>query len=614
MKTFPLILAGLGLLTANALADFTISTAVGSQTLSGGTGTVTSTGSISVATGTGLTLSGTSIVSNAGLIQNTGSGRAIRNTANGATLTLTNTGTISGAADDAMKIADSAISLTTSGTISAVGGQALDWRDILTKSNSLINQSTGRLLATGEDAVRPGVNGTIENAGEITATPTGTTSPSGSDGVDAGINTGVQITNTGSISGRHGVTGGVNSGSFGITVTNNAGTISGVNGSGINIDGVFTSVTTNVTNALGATIQGGVLAASTNGDGDGVDVDGVLTLENSGDILGYGAKGVGSDTLPNNAEGIAAGGGTIINTATGRIIGSTLIADAPNGDSTREGHGILVDDSSGGGAIAATTITNSGLIQGKTGYGIRIIGTFADTITNNASGTIRGAGTGAAIQTGGGNDSVTNRGAVIGDNGTAIDLEAGNDSLTIEGSSASVTGNISGGSGTNTLTVNPGAGNTFAYSDTITNFESLDVQSGTFTVNGPASATVTNLTVDGPAELRFNVTGLDRGLTYASINITGLLTLSGSVRVVSGYAFGLNDTLNLFDFGSLDLTAFSLGTDLILPTLAPQYSWDLSQFATAGSVMVVPEPSAWALMLLAGLAWFGLGRKRAQRV
>src|SRR5262249_19719869 len=155
-----------------------------------------------------------------------------------------------------------------------------------------------------------------------------------------------------------------------LIVNNNAGTISGVNGSGINVDGANTTVTADVTNALGATIQGGVLATTTNGDGDGIDVDGVLTLNNYGKVLGYGGKGVGSDGLPNNPSGIAIGGGTINNYATGQIIGSTLASDAPNGDTSRLGEGILVDNSSGGNSVALTTISNAGLIQGKTGAAI----------------------------------------------------------------------------------------------------------------------------------------------------------------------------------------------------------------------------------------------------
>ena len=135
-----------------------------------------------------------------------------------------------------------------------------------------------------------------------------------------------------------------------------------------------------------------------------------------------GARGGG-----NNAEGIAAGGGSIVNQSMGSIIGSTLLADAPNGDATRAGNGILIDDSNGGNAVAATTVQNDGLIQGKSGFGIKMVGNFADTITNTQRGVIRGAGTGATIQMGGGNDTLVNHGSIISDIGNAIDMEGGDD-------------------------------------------------------------------------------------------------------------------------------------------------------------------------------------------
>ncbi len=478
----------------------TITTTVAAQTLSANTGTINIGGAIIITSGSTvpLAMTGTSILINNGTIQTLGSGRAIDSNSGTANLTITNSGLISSVSGDAFRVntAGTSVSLSNSGTIQVTaGGQAIDWAAITTGSNSLTNQATGSITTVGEDAVRPGTNGIVINAGTISATPTGTTAPTGSDGIDLRTFTGIQVTNTGTISGRHGIaTDGANVGPSTLTVTNNAGTILAINGSGINVDGPNATVTANVTNAFGATIKGGVLATATAGDGDGIDVDGVLTLNNSGNIFGYGAKGSGSDGGQNNAEAVSIGGGSITNTATGQIIGSTLLADAANGDSSRAGNGIRVDNSSGGNAVAATTVTNSGLIQGKTGNAIKMVGTFANTATNNAGGTIRGAGTGAAIQTGDGGDTITNKGAIIGDNGSAIAMEAGNDILNIQGGAASITGSIDGGTGTNTMNITLGAGNTFNYGGAITNFNT-SVQSGTFNYTG--SGIGGNVTVDG---------------------------------------------------------------------------------------------------------------------
>ncbi len=518
-------------LAAPAFAQFapagpTISGTVGAQTLSAGTGTIAPSGAISIASGgtVPLTMTGVSTLFNNGTIQTLGSGRAIDSNSGSANLTITNTGLISSVSADAFRVntAGTSVSLVNSGTIRVTaGGQAIDWAAITTGSNSLTNQSGGVISAVGEDAVRPGQNGIVTNAGTITATPTVSAGvATGSDGIDLRTEKVVTVTNTGTITGRHGIaTDGANVGPSSLTVNNNAGgVIQALNGSGLNVDAntalpSANLVTANVTNAFGATIKGGALATTLEADGDGIDIDGVLTLTNSGNILGLGAKGG-----TNNAEGIAAGGGTIINTATGRIIGSTALADAPNGDPTRAGNGILIDDSNGGNAVAATTVTNAGLIQGKNGFGIRMIGTLADSITNS--------------------------GTIIGGNGTAIDLGGGDDSLTITGGSASIIGNVSGGTGTNTMKFDLGGGNSFGYADSISLFGTVEVKSGLVTLAGANTYTgTTRIDIGGALQLL----GMDR------LDSLSWLDLNGGLLEVSN-AFGINGQT----FGSFGLSNSSV--------------------------------------------------------
>lgn len=524
-RVFPLcVIASLFALTplvrAQFVPDGTISVAsTTAQGLASGTGTVTGTGSLTVSGATAaITVTGTSAVNNSGTISQTGTGQGLLLDTKNVTLTITNQAgaTIETADADTIRLKKGSdiVTLNNYGSIisnnASVGGaQAIDWADVNndpgagSTHNTLNNFATGSITATGADAVRPGVNGVINNQGAITATPVNDTTVSeldvtSSDGIDAQTNSGVQVANSGSISGRHGITGGDAAlTTFVLSVDNQAGgTITGVNGSGINIDGVFAGVVVTVTNAQGATIRGGVLgvASAVNGDGDGVDVDGVAQVTNRGDILAYGALGVGSDLQANNPEAISIGGGSVTNYATGRIIGSTLASDAPNGDATREGHGVLVDDSSGGGAVAATTIDNYGLIQGRTGYGIKIVGTYADTINNYDGGVIQGGKAAASgsyapvIDTGGGDDVVSNAGSIISDGGnaaTAVALGDGNDHLTISGAHAVVTGGIDGGTGSNTLTFNLGAPDrTFVHGGVIANFATVEILSGKVTLNG----------------------------------------------------------------------------------------------------------------------------------
>lgn len=626
-------------LAAPAFAQFSpgpnpITGTVGAQSLSSGTGTIDSGGKISITgNGVALNMTGTSTLVNNGTIQTTGTGRAIDSNSGTSNLTVTNNGLISSNSTDAFRVnTNSAVSLINSGIIEVVnGGQAIDWAAITSKSNTLTNLAGGVIRAVAEDAVRPGTNGVIVNAGTISATPTNAASPSGSDGIDVRTFTGIQVTNSGTITGRHGIaTDGSNSGPSAITVTNNTGgVIAGLNGSGLNIDGVAANVTANVVNQAGAVFRGGVLATATDADGDGIDVDGVLTLSNSGDILGLGAKG------NNNAEGIAAGGGSIINNAGGRIVGSSLAADAPLGDSTKAGNGILIDDSDGGNAVAAATITNSGLIEGKSGFAIRIVGTHADSITNEAGGILRGAAGGAALQTGGGADIVTNRGAIVGSSGSAIDLQGGDDQLKIEGGAASVTGNISGGDGANTLTVDAGTGNTFAYASVISNFNTVEVRSGEVTLTGSNSytgttvlsggtlildginrlATTSALELNGGALQLVNASGAN-GQTFASLGLSADSTIdlgTSSLTFDSLGAIAGNASLTLLDWmpatspayafrllGNLstDATFLSLLDRTTINGLAAAFQFD----GTYTNVAPVPLPAAfWMLLSGAGL-------------
>jgi autotransporter-associated beta strand protein len=551
------------------------------QTLSTGTGTVNSVGSIITSGGTTLSMTGTSTLVNNGTIQNTGTGRAIDSNSGVANLTVTNSGLISAVSSDAFRVnTDSAVSLVNSGTIQVTnGGQAIDWAAIKTAGNVLTNQATGRITAVGEDAVRMGIGGVVNNLGLISATPTGGADPSGSDGIDLRTLTGITVNNAGTIMGRHGIaTDGSNAGPSTFTVNNVAGgLIAAINGSGLNIDGPNATVTATVFNDFGSTFKGGVLAGATDGDGDGIDVDGVLTLTNQGDILGLGARGTG-----NNAEGIAAGGGTLINTATGRIIGSSLVADAANSETGHGGNGILIDNSDGGSAIAATVITNYGLIQGKNGVGIQIVGSYADTITNNAGGSILGTGPTAVIQMGGGGDILLNRGAikseadpVTGQHGNAVDLGDGDDQFLIDGGAASIVGNVSGGAGNNTLKITAGTGS-FAYSDKISNFNKVEVASGTATLSGENDYTGTTLVSGG----RLVLDGANR-IAAAS----ALVLSSGALEVAN--AGGANGqtfaSLELADSSTIDLDSTTSLTFAALSAVASGKSLSIVDWDAAAS-------------------------------
>ncbi len=473
-------------------------------------GVVTSAGTLTVGGNTRtIRVTGTSAIINSGLILQNGTGRAIDLTAAGVTLTLTNNAgaTIQAVAQDAVRIdVASTLNMTNAGTIysgpnilvnPSMGvntGQALDFASGI--GGTLLNESTGLIRADGADAVRLGSNMTLTNNGTIrgnsvindsSANNVFNIAPnnsvletfSTSEGVSFENGANSTLINSGTISGsRHGVESSENA--VNVTITNNAtGQIIGRNGSGIGFDSTSTSAA-NVLITNSGLIRGdyagvgnvidrtGTPSFTNDGDGDGIDVDGAVTIMNlaSGRILSTGAGGFDSRGRANNSEAVAIGGGFITN--------SGLIRGA--------NRGILVNNDANlnRSAFAATTITNSGTIEGQNGYGIRLEGSFADTITN--TGTIIGTGSipdpsgtvlrqdgttdpangtldaqtfsagsarfirgdGSTIQTGEGNDRLDNTGTISTTNGRAVNLEGGNDTMIVRKGS-NINGLVNGG-------------------------------------------------------------------------------------------------------------------------------------------------------------------------
>ncbi|HKS19054.1 MAG TPA: Ig-like domain-containing protein [Bradyrhizobium sp.] len=376
------------------------------QTLGdGNTGTVESggvfavTGSSPAVTWTG----GTVVISNAGIFS--ANARAIDSAgsvlADGSSLTIENAlgGTISSATSDVVRVnhdlTNGTILIDNFGTMSTQAGQGIDLNNVVSASTHSTINNFGLISAAADDGIRPGTNATINNHSQIVGMQ-------GGDGIDGqqGINIVIHNFAGGSITGaRHGVTG-----DFPITVTNDAGaTILGQQGSGLNMDTAPDSTMIVVNHG---TITG--TATGTN-DGDGVDVDGLIALDNYGLIR---AVGHSADVIN---EALAIGGG-IVNNYSGGVIHSDERA-------------ITVDDSDLGNAFGATTIYNEGTIQGDNGQAIAITDSFADTITNK--GAIIGS-----VATGGGDDLFNlYTGSFI--NG-AIDGGSGHDTFNLLGNGAGV--------------------------------------------------------------------------------------------------------------------------------------------------------------------------------
>jgi autotransporter-associated beta strand protein len=322
--------------------------------------------------------------------------------------------------------------------------------------------------AADNDAIRPGNDSTINNHGEIISQNASSAS-SGNDAIDFQSSTTPELT-TGSatvnnfsdgtiIGARHGITG-----KFAITV-NNDGTITGQLGSGINLDTV--SGTTDVVNH-------GAISGPSGGtqDGDGIDVDYLLNLDNYGSVQAFGTS------TGNLSEAVTIGGGTINNYATG-VIQSVQRA-------------ITVDDSNDGNAPASTTIYNEGSIIGGNGEAISITDTLTDTITNK--GIITGS-----VSLGGGDDFFNDY------------------------TGSTLTGQLDGGDGHDTLNLLGTGKGTFGE---VINFEALDVEGGTWKFSDD-EAFSSGVTIDLGTTLRIG-TGGSTGTLSGAIDDEGTLVFDRS--------------------------------------------------------------------------------------
>ncbi|MCP3402166.1 hypothetical protein [Bradyrhizobium sp. CCGB20] len=469
-ESFTLTLTG----ASNPGATVTIGTATATGTIANDDGTLVSGNSsnpITLANNdhltvlSGATLSGSTpvtwiggstspgaLVDNSGTI--TGTSRAIATSGStSGSLTINNkAGATITATKDAVKISNlvsgtsGIFTVNNDGTISSTGtgsnaGQTLDLDDINSSGAHTVinNAATGVISAADADAIRPGANATINNYGQIVS-HNASASSDGNDAIDfQSVNTGGVVNNFagGIIDGaRHAITG-----DQPITVSND-GTIIGRSGSGINMD-TAANTTTSVTN------HGSITGTSVGGaDADGIDVDGLVSIDNFGTIRAVGLTS-GANGLN---EALAIGGGFVHNE-----VGGLIVSDQ---------RAITVDDSNDGSAFAAMTIINDGTIRGNNGEAISIVGTFGDTVTNNG-------GIFGSVATDGGNDTLTNSGSITGD----VSMGAGDDSINLA-TGSTISGTIDGGDGFDTLTLSGGG----TLLGAVVNVEKLDIQSGVWRI------------------------------------------------------------------------------------------------------------------------------------
>jgi hypothetical protein len=334
------------------------------------------------------------------------------------------------------------------------------------------NLATGVIDSGSPDnkAITTRGNVDITNAGRIIVPLDESLDRAGGEAIEySGIGTNVHNLAGGWIEGGHHAY----TGKRATTVVNEAGgTMIGRNGSAVNIDNDAT-----VENTVYVVNRGLLQGKSQNlgdSDGDAVDVDGRVNVENWGTIEGLGHNGYHNGE-PNVSEAIAAGAAVIVNHAGGKIYAV--------------GRAIQIDNSSNADAFASTSIINQGLIQGD-GHGptgvdpedaasipvagheaISIIGSYGDSVVNKGQiiggvfldggddvfRAYAGSSVAGTIAAGDGNDYISIAGAVTGPAGSAIEGGGGGDRITLQ-TGSQVNGWVYGGDGNDSIQGADGSG------------------------------------------------------------------------------------------------------------------------------------------------------------
>jgi len=420
----------------------------------------------------------------------------------GAAVEITGTETVSedvtdgivatGNADDVLTI-ESGVKVT---NVEATLGTAVSIRS---QGYSLVNDGT-----IGEFVEVVGVEFT-NSGGELT-----------NDGKITGFLTGVFFGGQGTVTNSDGISGefvGVDLADGG-TITNEVGaTIEAVDALAIRIeptsnDGVVTNLGTITSgSATNAAVEIGSSSRSEldnqgtiTGVFDAVIVADAAVVTNSGAIESTGGRGVvlqGSGTLENDGTITAASEGVRVD-ADATVTNRDTITSSGAEGVRLDGSGGLTNQGTVTGATNAVLVTagadvsNSGTLEGGSGAAIRFTGTEANTFTHSGSATTTGGG--AAVEMGGGDDLVVLR------------------------TGATLSGDIDGGDGADTVRLE-GSG---TLTESLQNVEALEVNASAWELTGIVA--VDDAAIDAG---RLTVSGSLGGAV--DVNPGGILGGSGSV-------------------------------------------------------------------------------------
>jgi len=406
------------------------------------------------------------------------------------------------------------------GSIDNFGAITSDASGIDGISSLVLTNHAGGIINAGYGVFFSGNSLEVNNAGTINAV---------AQGIYANVYSDVEITNSSLIQGGGGIYLTLSTGVIGSITNSSGGRIVGNDPSGSGISVVYGR--TEITNAAGATIQGGLHGI------EGRDIETRLHVNNYGAIIGgtgLGIRSYGGGPIINQAGATVSGAGgiafvrnfngvdnIITNAGTITATGTTFVG---TGLDAGPGAAIFI----GGVNSAVGTVVNNlagGVIDGSV-YGIygggAILPTDAGPITITNAGSIAGD-TGISLNEAVG--TVVNSGAIIGTGGVAIQFDqttAFANSLTLDTGSA-ITGNVLAGPGAEDALVLLGS-NSEDISKFI-GFDTLSMQGVDWALDGTGTVSVST-------ELAAGLLRVNGTLTSPSVLVDSPASLGGIGTVI----------------------------------------------------------------------------------
>jgi hypothetical protein len=416
-------------------------------------------------------------------------------------------------------------------------------------------------------------------------------------------------------------------------------------------DGIFVVDTAGSIASSAAIVSGGTLRVK--GTAGNITANaGNLIVDSTGTIGNFSIGVTTTVSVDGTTGTITQGGGTLDLRGTGSTFSmsagtATVYSGGFLGNSTLTGGSLL-----NSGTVGETTIATGSTFDVKTGGTsskatvnggtLLVSGSVAQTVVNSGTATVNSGGnsgittingstldvygrTGISTVNTGGTLNVKSGGSLLGTS------TVGGGTLLVEGTAGTVIVN------SGTATVNSGG-----------NIGSTTINGSLLSVNGSAgdvlvntggtlggSGSVQGLTLNGGTVAPGNSPGLltayelngsngtfqfqlgaptTRGTTYDAINVSSLLTLgantSWTFETLDNYSFQMNDSYDLFNFASIEASAFDVNTLLAalpnLDTANSNLKWDANSFTTDGVVNVIPEPSTFSLLLGGASVLIGL--------